>query len=158
MSTKPAASISARMIETICARVRMLRCIFGAAQVEPAVADAQGLVDVLLVELERQRLRARDDLELVDLQLDLAGRQVRVDGLGRARGDLAFGAEDELVADAVRDLGRFGRALGVDHKLREAALVSQVDEHEPAVVAAACGPARKGEALPDVLLARARPP
>ena len=34
-----------------------------APQVEPAVAQAQRLVDVLLVELERQRRRARDDLE-----------------------------------------------------------------------------------------------
>ena len=34
-----------------------------AAQVEPAVAQAQRLVDVLLVELERQRRRAADDLE-----------------------------------------------------------------------------------------------
>ena len=75
-----------------------------AAQVELAVAEAERLVDVLLVELERERLGARDDLELVDLQLDLAGRQVRVDRLGRARGDLALGPEHELVADLVRDL------------------------------------------------------
>ena len=33
-----------------------------AAQVEPAVAEAERLVDVLLVELERQRRRAADDL------------------------------------------------------------------------------------------------
>ena len=39
-----------------------------AAQVEPAVAEPQRLVDVLLVELERKRRRARDDLELVDLR------------------------------------------------------------------------------------------
>ena len=43
-------------------RVRMFRCIFVAAQVEPAVADPQRLVDALLVELERQRRRAREDL------------------------------------------------------------------------------------------------
>ena len=34
-----------------------------APEVEPAVAQAQRLVDVLLVELERQRRRARDDAE-----------------------------------------------------------------------------------------------
>ena len=72
-------------------------------------AGAVALVDVLLVELERQRLRAGDDLELVDLQLDLAGREVRVDGLGRARGDLALGADDELVAHVVGDRGRLRR-------------------------------------------------
>ena len=76
----------------------MLRWSRGAAQVEPAVAEAQRLVDALLVELERKRRRAREDLEPVDLELDLAGREVRVDGLGRPRGDLALGAEHELVA------------------------------------------------------------
>jgi hypothetical protein len=53
-----------------------------AAQVEVAVAQARALLDVLLLELERQRLGARDDLELVDLELDLPGRQVRVDASG----------------------------------------------------------------------------
>ena len=38
------------------------------AQVEPAVAEAERLVDALLVELERQRRTARDDLERVDLR------------------------------------------------------------------------------------------
>ena len=42
----------------------------------------------------------------VDLELDLARRQVRVDVLGRASGDLALGLEDELVADVVRGGGR----------------------------------------------------
>ena len=42
------------------------------------------LVDALLVELERQRRRAREDLELGRLQLDLAGRHRRVDRLRRA--------------------------------------------------------------------------
>ena len=85
-----------------------------AAQVEPAVPEPQRLVDVLLVELERQRRRARERcVSAVDLQLDLAGRQVRVDRLGRARDDLALGLQHELVADLVRDLRRLGaRAPG----------------------------------------------
>ena len=86
-----------------------------APQIEPAVADPQRLVDVLLVELERQRLGARDDLERVHLQLDLAGRQVRVDRVRRAGDDLALGPEHELVADLVRRLRRLRGALGVDH-------------------------------------------
>src|SRR4051812_36003202 len=125
-----------------------------APEIEPAVADPQRLVDVLLVELERQRVGARDDPELVHLQLDLAGRQVRVDRLGRSRGGLALGPEPGVAGDLVRDLGRVGRALGVDHQLRQAALVAQVDEDEPAVVTPPRGPAREGEALPDVLLAQ----
>ena len=71
-----------------------------------------------------------------------------------ARADnLAHGAEHELVADLVRDLRRLGRPLGVDHELREAALVAQVDEDEAAVVAPLRRPARQGKALPDVLRA-----
>ena len=84
-----------------------------AAQVEPAVAEAQRLVDVLLVELERERRAARDDLERVDLELDLAGRQLRVDGLGRAGDDLALGAEHELVAHLVRDACASGARSGL---------------------------------------------
>ena len=77
-----------------------------AAQVEPAVADADRLVDALLVELERERRRAREDLELLRLDLDLAGRHRRVDGLRRAPDDRPARADDELVAQRVRGLGR----------------------------------------------------
>jgi hypothetical protein len=109
--------------------------------VEPAVAEAEGLLDVLLVELERQRGRAGQDPQLVDLHLDLAGRQVRVDELGRARHDFAGRLEDELVADLVRDLGRGGRVLRVDDELDLPRVVAEIDEDEPAVVAASVGPA-----------------
>ena len=72
-----------------------------AAEVEPAVAQAQSLVDVLLVELEGERRAARDDLERVDLQLDLAGRELGIDRLGVAGDQLALGAQDELVTHLV---------------------------------------------------------
>ena len=122
--------------------------------VEPAVAEAEGLVDVLLVELERERRRAREDPQLVDLHLDLAGRQVRVDELRRARHDLAGRLEDELVADLVRDLGRGGRVLRVDDELDLARVVAEVDEDEPAVVAARVGPAGDRDAPAGVLRAQ----
>ena len=89
MSRKPAASISRRMIETASGSQADVSLQPVPTEVEPAIADAQRLVDVLLVELERERRARRDDLELVDLELDLAGRQVRVDVLRRASGDLA---------------------------------------------------------------------
>ena len=120
-----------------------------APQIEPAVLHAQRLVDVLLVELERQRRRRRDDGQLLDLELDLAGRHLRVHGLGRAAHDRAARLEDELVADAVRDARRVGRVLGVHDELRHAGLVAKVDEDEAAVVAAPRRPAgeRDGPAL-----------
>ena len=146
------------MIETSFARVRMLRCILGAAQVEPPVADPDRLVDALLVELERERRRAREDLELVGLDLDLAGRHRRVDGLRRALDDRPARADDELVAELVRDLGCAGRVLGVDDDLDDTVLVAHVDEDEAAVVAARRDPAgdRDGPAhVPDTQRAAA---
>ena len=70
-----------------------------------------------------------------------------------ARDERALGAEDELVADLVRELGRLGRELRVDHELRDPGAVAEVDEDEPAVVAAARRPAREGQLLADELLA-----
>ena len=130
-----------------------------AAQVEPAVADAERLVDVLLVELEGQRRARRDDLELVDLELDGAGREVRVDVLRSAGRDLAGRAQDELVADVVRRLRGFGGAFRVDDELADAGRVAEVDEDEAAVVAAARDPAGEGVPLARLLgpeLARAQ--
>ena len=92
-----------------------------AAQVEPAVLHAQRLVDVLLVELERKRRRRGEHGQLLDLDLDLARRHLRVDGLRRAANDLAARLQHELVADAVCDARRVGSVLGVDDELRDAA-------------------------------------
>src|SRR5688572_11168747 len=121
------------------------------AQVEPAVAQAQRLVDVFLVELERERGRARDDLELLDLELDLARGQLRVDVLGRPPHDLALGAQDELVANRVRRLDGARCQLRVDHELADPRAVAQVDEDEAAVVAPAVRPAGERQLLADVL-------
>ena len=130
------------MIETSFARVRMLRCIFGAAQVEPAVADAERLVDALLVELERQRRRAREDLELLGLHLDLAGRHRRVDGLGRAPDDRrrARGSRTRCAA-ACAVSAAAGAFSGLMTTWTTPLLVAEVDEDEPAVVAARRDPA-----------------
>jgi len=56
-----------------------------APQVEVAIPKPRRLLDSLVVELEGKRLRASDDLELVDLDLDFARGDVRVDCVGRAR-------------------------------------------------------------------------
>ena len=111
-SMKSRPSIVRRIDWTTVCESRRLRCICVAAHVQPAVAEADRLVDVLLVELERERRRAREDLERVDLELDLAGRQVRVDRLGRAGDDLAVGLDDELVAQRVGGRVRLGARSG----------------------------------------------
>ena len=102
------------------------------------------------VELEGKRRAARDDLQLVDLELDLTGRKLGVDRLGCAGDDLALDAEHELVSDLVRERERFGRPLGVDHELADAGAVAQVDEDEAAVVAARVRPARERQPLSDL--------
>ena len=84
---------------------------------------------------------ADSTLSSVDLHLDLAGRHLRVHGLGRAADDGAARLQDELVAHAVRDLRRVRRVLGVEDELRHAGLVAEVDEDEAAVIAAARRPA-----------------
>jgi hypothetical protein len=115
-----------------------------AAQVEVAIAQAHGLLDrAVLVERERRGLGHGQALGLGDLHLDLAGRQVRV--------LVALLALDDRAADRDHVLGpqRLGggeRVAGMEDQLHEAGAVAQVDEDEPAVVAAAVHPA--GE--PDV--------
>ena len=75
-----------------------------AADVEVAVLEPQALVDrgVGLVDVERRRLRLRQDLEGAGAKLDRAGRQARILGPGEACRDRSRGGDDELVADATR--------------------------------------------------------
>jgi hypothetical protein len=116
-----------------------------AAEVEVAVAKPRELVHALLADLERQRLAAGGDLEGVDLELDLAGRELRIDRIGRAADELALGAEHELVAYLVSDRGRLRGVLGVDDELDDAGVVAQVDEDEAAMVAPARRPAGQSQ-------------
>ena len=121
-----------------------------AAHVEVAVPKAEHLVHALVADLEGQRLRRRDDAQRVDLDLDLARRDVRIDRVRRARDDLALGLEDELVAHVVR----LRVVLGPHDQLDDAGVVAQVDEHETAVIAARVDPA--GERHPTACIARAQ--
>ena len=125
-----------------------------ASKVEVAIPKSDQLLDALLVELERQRVAPREDLELRDLELDLACRQTRVDSVRSATHELSLGPEHELVADDVRGLGSAGRVLGVDHELADAGVVAQVDEDETAVVAPARGPAGERHPATDMLRPR----
>ena len=90
--------------------------------------------------------------------LDVAGGEVRIDDLGRARDDLALGPEDELVADLVRERRGLRCDFRVDDQLDEAALVAEVDEDQTAVVSTPRDPARERDSPPDVLAARSSPP
>src|SRR5205085_11627768 len=61
---------------------------------------------------------------------------------------------DELVPDLVGRPLCLGGPLGVDDQLQFSGVVAQVDEDEPAVVAARVDPAGDRDALADVVLAQ----
>ena len=115
-----------------------------AAQIEEAVFEPRVLRIVGLAEdRQRQLRRFRQHLDLPRENLDLAGRQVRVDGLGRA---VAHGAVDADAPFGAHALGRReGRRIRVGDDLREAVMVAQVDEEQPAMVAHAVHPARQAD-------------
>src|SRR5262249_38728133 len=79
--------------------------------------------------------------------LDLARRDVGVDGLGRAPDDLTLRLEHELVADVVCDLRRVLRVLRVDDELHLSRVVAEIDEDEAAEVAPRIHPACERHAL-----------
>src|SRR4029077_7036806 len=90
--------------------------------------------------------RRVEDLDLVDQHFHLARLEVRIDGALRAPAHLASNLEDELAAHALGDRERF-LAVGIEHHLRQALAVAQVDEDHAAMVAAAMSPAGEGDDL-----------
>ena len=119
------------------------------AQIQEAVAKARLLRIVALgVDLERQEIGRRLDHQLVRDQLDLAGRELRIDGLGAPRDHVPRHGQHALQAHA------FGRAeerpLGLEHDLGDAVVIAQIDEQQLAVVALAVHPAREAHLLADL--------
>ena len=120
-----------------------------AAEVQETVFEAEGFRRVLVFRHEERELFGlAEHGHLVGDEFDLAGRDLRVHGLGGARHDFAREAHDRLDAPAfeflVEILGR------VDHDLRLAVVVAQVDEDDSAVVAHAVDPAGQARSDSDV--------
>ena len=109
----------------------------------------------MVLDLEGRRLGGVEDLDLVDQDLDLAGREL---GVVHPLGALAHGARDldrPLGADGLRSVeGLTAGVLRVKGDLRHAVAVAQVDEDEAAVVAAVPDPAGERHGLADVLAAQ----
>ena len=123
----------------------------GAAQVDDAVAQPQQLVDRrLLVDRERRRGRLGQRLGLGDLELDLAGLELRVDVALLAPHDRAGRGDDVLGAQPLGERVGVGGGLGVEDELDDPGAVAQVDEDQPAVVAAAVHPAGHAHGRVDV--------
>ena len=120
-----------------------------AAEVQEAVFEAERFRRVLVLrDQERQLFGLAEHGHLIGHEFDLAGRDLRVHGLRRAGDDFAREAHDRLHAPAfeflIEILGR------VDHDLRLAVVVAQVDEDDAAVVAHAVDPAGKACSDSDV--------
>src|SRR5262249_52766786 len=112
-------------------------------EVEVAVAEAHLLAHLSRegLDLERRRVRVREELGVGDPDLHLAGRQLLVDRLGRALDDGSPGAQDILRAELVAELEGVARLVRVEDELDEPGPVAEVDEDEAAVVAATVDPA-----------------
>ena len=103
-----------------------------AAQVDVAVAQADGLVGGLdaVVDRERRRLGRVEHLDRAVADLDLAGGQVGVDGALGPGPHRAGDPHDVLVAQVVG---------AVDDALHDAGAVAEVDEGEVLAVLAPAG-------------------
>ena len=123
-----------------------------APQVEEAVLEPDFLRIFLVAEHRHRQLVGRTQhLDVLDVDLDLAGRQVRILGAARAAAHLAVDPHHPFGAQRLDLLER--RAVRVGDHLAQAVVVAQVDEEHAAVVAHAVHPAGKPDLFVDVALA-----
>ena len=106
----------------------------------------------LLAEHRQRQFAGRTQhLDLGDEKLDRAGRQIRVLGAFGAAAHLAVDPHHPLRAQLFGVLE--GRRIRVRDALRQAVMVAQVDEQQPAMVADAMAPAGQTNVLADVAVA-----
>jgi hypothetical protein len=119
-----------------------------AAEVDVAVFEPDILADIdVLLHGEGRSLTRIQEPKLFHHDLDLAGRDARVDGLLRAGFDQSLGGDDVLGAEILR-LGVEGSvALGAKDELGNAFTVAEVDEDDAAEVPAAVDPSHQEYAL-----------
>ena len=125
---------------------------FVAAQIEETVFQAHRLGRaVVLRDQKRDHFGVAENLHVGRLDLNLAGRELRI--------DRAFGTGDHFAVETHHRLHppAFQRliegAFRIDHHLRDAVVVAQVDEDHAAVVADAVNPPGEADGLPNVCLA-----
>ena len=111
------------------------------AEIEETIFQPDLFRIVLLAEnRHRQFGGGAEDFDLIDVDFDLAGRQIGVLGPRRAPTDLAVNADHPLRAQRLGELERL--AVGIGHDLREPIVIAQIDEQDPAMIANAVAPAR----------------
>src|SRR5207249_6572142 len=113
-----------------------------AAEVQVAIAKSNGFFDVdVAVHLEGQGSCRVEDLDRLNDELDLAGGHARVLGTFWAPANLTFYLEHELRACLAGHPMRLRRQLGVEHDLRQARSVAEIDEDQTAMVPPPVNPA-----------------
>ena len=117
-----------------------------ATQIDITVTQTQLFGGVVVVELERRGLRPVEDLELLSQDLDLAGRQLLVDGALGARPHAALDPHHEFVAHLLGGTEHLRQVGVVDH-LDQPAAIAQVDEDDATMVTTAVYPAAEFDGL-----------
>ena len=131
----------------------MLRVEPLATQVEETVLEPDFLGIFLVAEhRHRQLAGGPQHLDLADIDLDGAGRQLRVLGAGGALAHLSVDPHHPFRAQLLGLLE--GGRIGVGHHLGDAVVVAQVDEQQAAMVADAVAPAGQPRLLADVACAQ----
>jgi hypothetical protein len=97
---------------------------------------------------KRRRLRVVEETDLRRGDLDLTGRNLRVDRVGGPRLDPAEHRHHELRAQALRL--RHERIVVADDDLRDAVAIAQVEEQQRAEIADAVDPSEQHDVAPDV--------
>ena len=122
------------------------------AEVEVPVLEPQGLGHVRAVlDHEGRGLGRVQNNELRGRNLDLAGGKLCIGRVRRPGSDLSRHGKDEFAPDVTGRPVRVSGNRGVEHHLRDAGAVAEVDENEPAVVPSRMRPPHDGHGGPDVL-------
>ena len=120
-----------------------------APQIEDPMREAHRLGQVFIIQLKRRRDRGIEDFQVMCKHLHLACGEIRID---RSLGTPAHRPDHAQAVLAAHALG-VGEGLGpvrIADDLDQPLAIAQVDEDDPAVVAAAVRPAVQGDGVPEV--------
>ena len=117
-----------------------------AAKIQIAILESQRFVVIaFFVDVERRRLALVENGDAARFNLDLAGGHLRIH---RALGAIAHNAlngDHELVAQLVGDVVRVLVDLGIEHHLRDAKSIAQIDEDQSTEIATSVDPSLQGD-------------
>ena len=124
-----------------------------AAQVEETIFEPDLLRVILLAEhRHRQLCGSAKYLDFVDVDFDLTCGQLQIFGAGGALANLAVDAHHPFRPQRLGKLERL--AVWVGYDLRQAIMVSQIDEQNAAMIANAMAPARKPHGRADIAVTK----